>query len=130
MNAEKYFIGIDVSKRSLDIHLRPVGTIFKVSNTVEGLELLRGKLPAPEQIERIVMESTGGYERECALYLSREGYSVSVINARQGRHFAKAANQLAKTDKVDAKVLAWFAEAMAPLCVRWPAKPNNSLRTW
>jgi transposase len=62
----------------------------------------------------VVIEATGGYERQVALGLSQQGYAVSVINARQGRNFAKAANQLAKTDQVDAKLLAWFGKAMQP----------------
>ncbi|KAM3099792.1 transposase [Phormidesmis sp. 146-35] len=69
----------------------------------------------------MVLESTGGYERQALVWLTQQGYGVSVINARQGRNFAKAANQLAKTDQVDAKVLAWFGEAMQP-----PVRPLAS----
>lgn len=108
------FVGIDVSKQSLDVHLRPSGESFKVLNTRLGLEELAKHLPAASQVARVVLESTGGYERMAAVELTQQGYAVSVINARQGRNFAKAANQLAKTDQVDAKVLAWFGEAMQP----------------
>lgn len=121
MTEVNQFIGIDVSKRSLDIHIRPSGKVLQVPNTAFGLVELGRQLPVPEHVVRVVVESTGGYEREAALWLSQQGYAVSVINARQGRNFAKAANQLAKTDKVDAKVLAWFGEAMQP-----PVRPLAS----
>ncbi len=121
MTEVNQFIGIDVSKRSLDIHIRPSGKVLQVPNTAFGLVELGRQLPVPEQVSRVVVESTGGYEREAALWFSQQGYAVSVINARQGRNFAKAANQLAKTDKVDAKVLAWFGEAMQP-----PVRPLAS----
>jgi transposase len=114
MTEQNQFIGIDVSKRSLDIYVRPSGQLLHVPNTALGLVELAQHLPAPEQVIRVVVEATGGYERQVALGLSHQGYAVSVINARQGRNFAKAANQLAKTDKVDAKLLAWFGEAMQP----------------
>lgn len=108
------FVGIDVSKQSLDLYVRPAGKILQVPNTELGLVELGQHLPAPEQVARVVIEATGGYERQVAIWFSHQGYAVSVINARQGRNFAKAANQLAKTDKVDAKLLAWFGEAMQP----------------
>jgi transposase len=114
MSTIKQFIGIDVSKRTLDIHIRPSEQSLQVPNTEDGFLKLGKLLPAPDQVECLVMESTGGYERDCALSLTHQGYPVAVINARQGRHFAKAANQLAKTDQVDAKILAWFGEAMHP----------------
>jgi transposase len=118
---ERQFVGIDVSKRFLDIYIRPLGKFLRVPNTAIGFLDLRSALPEPDQIERIVLEATGGYERQAALWLTNQGYSISVINARQGRNFAKAVNQLAKTDKVDAKVLAWFGEAVMP-----PVRPLAS----
>jgi transposase len=114
MTGVTQFVGIDVSKRSLDIYVRPSGKLLRVPNTALGLVELGQQLPAPEQGVRVVVEATGGYERQAAVWLSHQGYAVSVINARQGRNFAKAANQLAKTDQVDAKLLAWFGEAMQP----------------
>lgn len=111
---EPQWIGIDVSKRWLDVHLRPQAQSFRVSNTEAGIQDLLSRLSPLEAVERIVLESTGGYERQAALVLSKLAYPVVVINARQARNFAKAANQLAKTDRVDAALLAWFGEAMRP----------------
>lgn len=118
---ESQFIGIDVSKKFLDIYIRPLGQFLRVPNTTVGFLELGSALPVPAQVERIVLEATGGYERQAALWFSQQGYAVSVINARQGRNFAKAVNQLAKTDKVDAQVLAWFGQATLP-----PVRPLAS----
>jgi len=114
MSSISFWIGIDVCKKWLDLHLRPTGKAWRVSNDAAGLALLATELPPTAQVAGIVVESTGGYEREVALELAALGYPVSIINARQARNFARAANQLAKTDKVDAKLLAWFGEAMRP----------------
>lgn len=108
------WIGIDVCKRWLDVHLRPADKSFRVSNDVHGIHEILPHLSPVVGMGRIILESTGGYERQAALALSKLGYPVVVINARQGRNFAKAANQLAKTDRVDAAILAWFGEAMKP----------------
>jgi transposase len=107
-------IGVDVCKRFLDIHLYPTGKSWRVPNTIVGLLSVRSQLPEPEQIKRVVLESTGGYEREAALWLTQVGYPVAVINARQGRNFARAMNQQAKTDQVEAQVLALFGDRIIP----------------
>jgi transposase len=114
MTGAAQWIGIDVCKRWLDIHIRPSGQSFRVSNDAAGIAELVKHLVLLVAIGRIVLEATGGYERQVALALSQLGYPVVVINARQARNFAKAANQLAKTDRVDAAILAWFGEAMQP----------------
>ena len=114
MSTESIWIGIDVSKRWLDIHLRPTEKAWRISNDAVGLARLSTQLPPVAEVALIVIEATGGYERQVALALTAAGYPLAIINARQARNFAKAANQLAKTDKVDAKLLAWFAEAMRP----------------
>lgn len=114
MQAVEQWIGIDVCKRWLDVHLRPQGTSFRVSNHDSGIQELLKHLQAPGNVGRILLESTGGYERQVALQLWTQSYPVVVINARQARNFARAANQLAKTDRVDAAILAWFGEAMKP----------------
>jgi transposase len=85
-----------------------------MSNDVHGIHEILSHLNPVLGVGRIILESTGGHERQASLALSKLGYPVVVINARQGRNFAKAANQLAKTDKVDAAILAWFGEAMKP----------------
>lgn len=114
MQGIEQWIGIDVCKRWLDVHLRPADKSFRVSNDGDGINELLSHLSPVVAVGRIILESTGGYERQAALALSKLGYPVVVINARQGRNFAKAANQLAKTDRVDAAILAWFGEAMKP----------------
>jgi transposase len=116
-----YSIGIDVCKRFLDIHLYPTGKGWRVPNTIVGLLSVRSQFPEPERVQRIVLESTGGYEREAALWLTQAGYPVAVINARQGRNFARAMNQQAKTDQVDAEVLALFGDRIIP-----PVRPLAS----
>jgi transposase len=114
METIEQWVGIDVCKRWLDVHLRPQGTKIRVSNNESGLQELLQHLSGPERVGRIILESTGGYERQVALQLWGLDYPVVVINARQARNFAKAANQLAKTDPVDAAILAWFGEAFKP----------------
>jgi len=114
MTSESIWIGIDVCKNWLDIHIRPSAQAWRVANDSEGLAKLVTQLPVASAVVRVVVEATGGYERQVAVALSGLGYPVAVINPRQARSFAKAANQLAKTDKVDAKLLAWFGEAMSP----------------
>ena len=121
MSDPLHSIGIDVCKRFLDIHVYPTGQCWRVPNTIIGLLSVQSQFPKPEQVQRIVLESTGGYEREAALWLTQAGYPVAVINARQGRNFARAMNQQAKTDQVDAQVLALFGDKINP-----PVRPLAS----
>lgn len=114
MEAIEQCVGIDVCKRWLDVQLRPQGASFRVSNNESGIQELLKHLKVPGSVGRIILESTGGYERQAALQLWALDDPVVVINARQARNFAKAANQLAKTDQVDAALLAWFGEALKP----------------
>jgi transposase len=112
--SETEYVGIDVCKSSLDVYVRGSDKAFQVSNDAAGFEQLRSRLPVSERVQCIVLEATGGYERQAALCLAKAGYAVAVINPRQARNFAKAANQHAKTDAVDARLLAWFGEALKP----------------
>jgi transposase len=121
MSDPLHSIGIDVCKRFLDIHVYPTGQCWRVANTIIGLLSVRSQFPKPEQVQGIVLESTGGYEREAALWLTQAGYPVAVINARQGRSFARAMNQQAKTDQVDAQILALFGDKINP-----PVRPLAS----
>jgi transposase len=108
-------IGIDVSKERLDIAIRPTGESFSVSNDEEGCGELRKRIAKlKHKPERIVLEATGGYELRVVLALATAKLPVVVVNARQVRQFAQATGRLAKTDKVDAEVLAHFAEAIQP----------------
>ena len=111
--SENVFVGVDVSKASLDVAVLPGGKTSRVSNTPEGIANLVETLQAATP-QCIVMEATGGYESEAALELAAVGLPVHVINPRQVRDFAKATGQLAKTDRIDALILARFAEAIQP----------------
>ena len=107
------FVGIDVSKGTLDVHIAPSGKSLHVTHDDSGigqiLESLKEACPA-----LIVMEATGGLEVRLASELASAGLPVAVINPRQARDFAKATGHLAKTDQVDAAVLAAFAQAIRP----------------
>jgi len=107
------FVGIDVSKDRLDVYVRPLGIGFSVSNEAAGYGELIARL-RPLRTKRIVREATGGYERALWLALSEAGLVAAVVNPRQVREFARAAGQLAKTDRLDAQVIAHFAETFAP----------------
>jgi transposase len=107
------FVGIDVSKGRLDVAVRPTGKQWSVANDATGLaELVKelGQLESP----LVVLEPTGGYERELVSSLARSKLCFVVVNARQVRDFAKAVGKLAKTDQIDADVLAHFGEAVRP----------------
>jgi transposase len=107
------FVGIDVSKAALDVHVRPEGTARRFDNTPVGIAALVGWL-APLAPSRVVLEATGGYERPALAALSLKGLSVAVVNPRRARDFAGALGRLAKTDTIDAAVLAEFADKVRP----------------
>ncbi|MGK5092318.1 IS110 family transposase [Deltaproteobacteria bacterium TL4] len=107
------FVGIDVSKKTLDIHYRPLVEYKTIPNEESGIESLSEEL-LQKKPSLIVLESTGGYESLCAAILASKGLPVAVVNPRQTRSFAKAMGILAKTDKIDAKTLAHFAEVVQP----------------
>jgi transposase len=106
-------VGIDVSKDWLDVHAEPSGEAFRASNDHEGLEGLIVRLKAL-QADVAVMEATGGYESLAAAVLARSGFAVAVVNPAQVRAFANALGQRAKTDAIDAAVIARFALAVKP----------------
>lgn len=109
----KRYIGIDVSKDRLDIAVHESGESLDCQNTQAAIETLLGPLQAM-QPELIVLEATGGYERLCAAMLAAAGLAVSVVNPRQVREFARSSGILAKTDRLDARVLAHFGAAIQP----------------
>lgn len=113
MEASSQWVGIDVSKAHLDVYLRPSGQQFQVSNQACGIEeLVQRLLPIP--VARVILEATGGLEQPVAQALQERGIGIAIINPRQGRDFAKVSGKLAKTDRIDAAVLAHFGEAMQP----------------
>jgi transposase len=113
----KTHVGIDVSKRTLDVYILPEGTLqgesFVLDNDQEGIDELLSRLKEANPA-LVVLEATGRYERLAATSIAAGGVSVAVVNPRQARDFAKAIGRLAKTDKIDAFVLARFASAIGP----------------
>ena len=111
------FVGIDVAKDRLDVHVRPCGESFTVARDGKALaalvERLRRLAPA-----LVVMEASGGYESVVASAIAAAQLPLAVVNPRQIRDFARATGKLAKTDRLDAATIAHFAEASRP-----PARP-------
>ncbi len=106
-------VGIDVSKDRLDVALRPSGEVFAVERAASGLDSLVSRLKAlAPQI--VALEATGGFETVVTAALAAAGLPVVVVNPVQVRAFAKAIGQRAKTDPIDAGVIAHFAEATRP----------------
>ena len=107
------FAGIDVSKDTLDVHIAPSGVSLHETYDEVGIDKIIETLKASSPT-LIVLEATGGLEVRLASELSAAGLTVAIINPRQARDFAKATGRLAKTDRVDAAMLAAFAQALRP----------------
>ena len=107
------YVGIDVAKQHLDLHLLPQGSARRVDNNDDGIDQLCVQL-AELNLERIVVESTGGYENRLVAELHAAGLPVVVVNPRHVRDFARATGRLAKTDRIDAEILARFARDIRP----------------
>ncbi|MGF1615524.1 MAG: IS110 family transposase [Gammaproteobacteria bacterium] len=107
------FVGIDVSKARLDVCIEPAGSVSQVAYEDAGVEHLVGQLKDINPT-LVVIEATGGLEVRMASALAAKGLPVAVVNPRQVRDFAKATGALAKTDRIDAAVLAAFARAIRP----------------
>jgi len=116
------FAGLDVSKDKLDLHLWPDGVDASFDNNPAGVAGLVKRLSAGP-VTLVVIEATGRYERRAALALMDAGFEVAVVNPRQPRDFAKASGQLAKTDAIDARVLAQFGAVIGP---RVSEKPSEN----
>jgi transposase len=112
MSPKTLYLGIDLSKHWLDAHLLPSGQTWHVATDQAALEAWIDALPPA--ITLVVMEATGGLETTVAALLARRGLDVAVVNPRQIHDFAKALGRRAKTDKLDAHVIALFAERMQP----------------
>lgn len=113
MEITSFFVGIDVSKARLDVAIRPGDETESVNHDGAGIESLVKRLREVGPI-LIVMEATGGYERKILRALASAELPAVAVNPRQVRDFAKATGRLAKTDRIDARVLARFAEAVRP----------------
>jgi len=111
------WVGVDVSKQRLDVAIRPAGEVSTISNDEAGIKALT-KMLKKWSPQLIVLEATGGHEYAAAYSLMKAGLAVAVVNPRQVCDFARAVGKLAKTDPLDAKILAHFGEAVQP-----PARP-------
>jgi transposase len=121
------FVGIDVAKAQLDIALRPSGERWAVPNDASGVATLVEQLQGRHPI-LIVLEATGGLERAVTSALATAGLPVVVVNPRQVRDFARATGQLAKTDALDARALAHFADVIRPTPRPLPDAQRQELR--
>ncbi len=108
--SEPFAVGIDVSKQTLEVCCNEQSQVF--ANDLAGIEALTKHLHA-QAIDLIVVEATGGYEAACVCALQAAGLAVALVNPRQARDFAKAMGYLAKTDRIDALMLARFAALLA-----------------
>lgn len=112
MESTERYVGVDVSSQVVDVHVRPDGAAKRFERRFgfdAVVEFLRPYAP-----KLIVLEATGGYEAPVAAALASAGFALAIVNPRQARDFAKATGKLAKTDKIDASVLAHFADAVRP----------------
>lgn len=107
------YVGIDVAKDHLDVHVRPTGLTVRVANDEGGIADLVARLRELRPAA-LVLEATGGYEAPVVAALAAAGLAPAVVNPRQARRFAEGVGRLAKTDPLDAAVLAHFAEAVRP----------------
>jgi transposase len=125
------FVGIDVSQKTLDVRHLPVDQAFRVPNTPNGhrqlLDILRPLASLPSDI-RVVLESTGGLELPVALALEQAGIAVAIIKPERARYFAKAHGQLAKTDAIDAGILARFAREVEVPIIPLPPEELRHFR--
>jgi transposase len=117
------FVGIDVAKDHLDVHVRPTGATSRVANDDDGLAAVLDRLRAAAPAV-VFLEATGGYEARLAAALGPAGLPVAVVNPRQVRDFAHALGKRAKTDPLDAAVRAHFGEVVRP-----PARPLPDAET-
>jgi transposase len=111
--SSELFVGIDVSKAELEVALGPEGELETFANAPQGLRQLVAVLQRRSPT-LVVLEATGGYETAAVMALAAVGIDVAVVNPRWVRDFAKATGQLAKTDRLDAQMLARYAQAVRP----------------
>ena len=109
----RVYVGIDVCKERLDVYVHPLGERYCVANDAGGWRGLRRRL-AKHQVELVVMEPTSKYHRAAHRHLDAVGIAVALINPHRARLFAQACGQLAKTDQIDATILALIGERLRP----------------
>ena len=127
MGQKPVYVGIDVAQDRLDVCVGGAEQVWQVGNDTAGIRALRERLLACAP-QGIVLEATGGLERAVAAELDVAGLPVAVVNPRQVRDFARAAGRLAKTDVIDAQLLARFGEVMQPAVRPLPDAHTQALR--
>jgi len=126
-NTALSFVGIDISKDKFDYFIRPSGDAGSLSYAPSDVAKFLARLSSL-QVALVVMEATGGYEKQLAAQLSVAGLLVAIVNPRQVRDFAKSAGQLAKNDALDASITAHFAEAIRPKVRPLPDADTQALQ--
>lgn len=121
-------VGIDVGKAALVVHVRPVGATFEVTNDAAGHRTLVQRLAALDGLHRVVLEATGGYEATALRALLSAGLPAVRVPPNRIRAFARAMGRLAKTDAVDAAVLAHYAEVADLVVQPGPSEAEVALR--
>lgn len=121
------WVGVDVSKRRLDVQADPMGTVFAVSNDAAGHTALIERLRALP-VRGVVLEASGGYERAAHAALTEAGLPAAIINAARVRAFARALGLLAKNDRIDAAVLARYGAFVRPAPTALPDSARAELR--
>lgn len=114
LDAVTHWVGIDLAKKSFDVAGLEGAAVRKLPNSDDGHQQLIALLPAPTTC-LVVVESTGGYEQPLVIALATAGHLVAVVNPKQIRYYAKSRNVLAKTDRIDARIIADFARERRPL---------------
>lgn len=123
------WIGIDVSKDKLDVHCLATGNHSQYPNNEVGIEVLSKQLLSLAH-PFVVCEATGGYESLMALSLHQKGLAVSVVNPRPVRDLAKGLNQLAKTDAIDARMIALYGSIVQPAPTAFASTVEKELKAW
>lgn len=120
---ETKYVGIDVSKKNLDLK----STLFEIRIDNQSKSILRFAKKYKDKDLHFICESTGGYESLAANLLTSEGFKVSIVNAKRVRQFAKACGILAKTDCIDAQVLVRYGEVIQPMIYQVPSAIQSQL---
>lgn len=124
-NSKVSFVGIDVAKNKFDVAILPEGTQFTCSYDREGIARLLSELPKHDCV--VVLEATGGFERRLAADLVEAGRQTAIANPRQVRDFARGIGVLAKNDRVDARVLATYAQHVKLRLLEKPSAKHEEL---
>jgi len=122
-------VGLDIAKDHVDVHARPSDESWRALQTEDGIAQLVTRVMALTPT-LVVVESTGGYETAVVSALAIAQIPVAVVNPRQVRDFAKAIGQLAKTDAIDARLLALFAERVRPEVRPLPDEARKNSSPW